>query len=480
MPPLIFCYHQHMHQYDMSIRRFMRRLMAVITLKYALTYITVWCFVWGIIALSMRVVAGTPRTTLLWGAIGSLLAVIAALLIARQRLPAHSSVRALLDQQNMCGGLLMAEEDLTIGSWQSRISATNIPGVRWRSSRALGLFAASIAFVIITLLVPVRFAAMNASHSLDVSREISDLIEKVEMLREEQIIDHAEAEALEQKLDQLSKEAQGEDPVKTLEALDHVAEMVNKEAGETAESIAGSQEKLFQAETLAEGLMTGANQMDSTLMTEAMKTLSSMMQSAIQESKMLAGSLSPELQEAIKSGAIKPGQLKEVAKALSHNRSAARQRLSKLNNAGLVNSSSLKVGEWANTPDSSGLAQFLKEKAQRMSVADAVGSWCENPGKGSAGRGRADAAMTWTDGTSEKDTRFKEKELPPSAVAGIKESEMVGISASAPTVEIQVAAHGALNNANQGGGSAYTQSILPRHKGAVKRYFERPQNVNDR
>jgi hypothetical protein len=84
--------------------------------------------------------------------------------------------------------------------------------------------------------------------------------------------------------------------------------------------------------------------------------------------------------------------------------------------------------------------------------------------------------MTWTDGTSEKDARFKEKELPPSALAGLKESQMVGISAAAPTVENQVAAHGALNNANQGGGSAYTQSILPRHKGAVKRYFERPQN----
>jgi hypothetical protein len=464
------------HQYDLPIRRFMRRLLAVITLKYALTYITVWCFVWGIIALSMRVITGSPRITLLWGAIGSLLAVLAALLVSRKRLPAHSAVRALLDQRNECGGLLMAEEDLTIGFWQSRISAINIPRVRWRSSRALVLFAASISFVIITLFVPVRFAGMNGSHSLDVTREVSDLTEKVERLKEEQIIDKAEAEALEQTLDQLGKEAQGEDPVRTLEALDHVAEKVKKEAGEAVESIAGSQEKLSRAETLAEGLMTGANQIDPRLMTEAMQTLSAMMQSAIQENQMLASALSPQLQEAIKSGAIKPEQLKEIAKVLSNNRSAVNQRLSKLNKAGLVNSSSLKAGVGATVPDSSGLAQFLKENAQQMSVEDAVAAWCEKPGKGGVGRGRGDAEMTWTDETSEKDARFKEKELPPSALAGLKESQMVGISAAAPTVENQVAAHGALNNANQGGGSAYTQSILPRHRGAVKRYFERPQN----
>lgn len=84
--------------------------------------------------------------------------------------------------------------------------------------------------------------------------------------------------------------------------------------------------------------------------------------------------------------------------------------------------------------------------------------------------------MTWTDGTNEKDAKFKEKVLPPSAVAGLDDSQLVGLSASAPTADTSgVAAHGALNNAATGGGSAYTQTILPRHKGAVKRYFERPQ-----
>src|SRR5262249_45557171 len=113
--------------------------------------------------------------------------------------------------------------------------------------------------------------------------------------------------------------------------------------------------------------------------------------------------------------------------------------------------------------------------AQKMSVKEALGAWCDNLGKGGVDRGRADAAMTWTDGTSEKDAKFKEKVLPPSAVAGLNDSQLVGLSATAPTVDPNgVVAHGALNNTASGGGSAYTQTILPRHKGAVRRYFERP------
>jgi len=81
--------------------------------------------------------------------------------------------------------------------------------------------------------------------------------------------------------------------------------------------------------------------------------------------------------------------------------------------------------------------------------------------------------MTRTDGSSEKDARFKEKVLPPSSVAGLNDSQLVGLSASAPKTDASgVAAHGAAS----GGGSAYMQTLLPRHRGAVRRYFDRPQS----
>jgi len=459
--------------HEQPIRLFIRRLALLLTIKQSLAFITTWCFVWGVVALVLRAASATPRKPLLWGAIGIAIAVIAAAGLARKRLPSRGSVRALLDNRNDCGGLLMADADADLGAW--RMPEIALPRLRWRKARAVGLLIASFAFVVISILTPVRFATINAARPMDVSREVENLSAQIEALKEAQIIEEAKAEALEQKLDQLAQEASGEDPAKTWEALDHLNDAVEKAAREAAESATARQERLDRAEALAEALAEGADQLDSKTMTEAMRTLGEMTQDAMKENEALAGDLSPETREAIKSGSIKPENLKDISKALGKGKSSLNQKLSKLNQSGMINPGSLKGGAKANRRDNSGLARFLKENAEKVPVDEAVLQWCE--GKGGVDRGRGDAAMTWTDGTNEKDAKFKEKVLPPSSVAGLKDSQLVGMSAAAPTVDTSgVAAHGALNNTASGGGSAYTQTILPRHRGAVKRYFDRPQS----
>jgi hypothetical protein len=459
--------------HDQSIRRFIRRLALLLAFKQSLTFVTIWFFIWGAIALILRVASATPRRQLLWGAIGIAIAVIVAAALSRKLLPSRDSVRALLDNRNDCGGLLMAGIDADLGAW--RIPEITLPKLRWRKARAFGLLAASFAFVLISLLAPVRFATTDAARPMDVSREVENLSAQIEALKEAQIIEESKAEALEQKLDQLSQEASGEDPARTWEALDHLNDAVEKAAKEAAETANARQERLSRAEALAEGLMAGADQLDSKTMTEAMRTLGEMTRDAIKENETLAGDLSPETLEAIKSGSLKAEHLKDISKALGQGKSALNQKLSKLSRSGMINPNALKGAAQANRRDNSGLARFLKENAEKMSVEEATLQWCE--GKGGVDRGRGDAAMTWTDGSSEKEARFKEKVLPPSSVAGLNDSQLVGLSASAPTVSTSgVAAHGALNNAASGGGSAYTQTILPRHRGAVKRYFDRPQS----
>src|SRR5215813_8754455 len=459
--------------HEQSIRRFIRRLALLLVFKQSLAFITIWCFVWGVAALVLRAASATPRKPLMWGATGIAVAIITAVAHARKQLPSRGSVRALLDDRNECGGLLMADADADLGAW--RMPEIALPRLRWRKARAIGLLAASVAFVAVSLLAPVRFGTTNAARPMDVSREVENLSAQIEALKEAQVIEEAKAEALEQKLDQLSQEASGEDPAKTWEALDHLNDAVEKAAKEAAETANARQERLTRAEALAEGLMAGADQLDSKTMTEAMRTLGEMMRSAMKENEALAGDLSSETQEAIKSGSLKPQQLKDISKALGRGKSSLNQKLSKLKKSGMINPGSLKGGAQANRRDNSGLARFLKENAEKVSVDEALLQWCE--GKGGVDRGRGDAAMTWTDGTNEKDAKFKEKVLPPSSVAGLKDSQLVGMSAAAPTVDTSgVAAHGALNNTAPGGGSAYTQPILPRHRGAVRRYFDRPQS----
>jgi hypothetical protein len=465
--------------HNQSIHRFIRKLSLLLAFRQSLTFVTIWFFIWGAVALVLRAASATPRGRLLWGATGIAVAVIAAAFVSRRRLPSRDSVRAMLDNRNDCGGLLMAGADADLGTWQ--VPEVTLPRLRWRKARAFGMLAASFAFVLISLLTPVRFAATGAARPMDVSREVENLSAQIEALKEAQVIEEAKAEALEQMLDQLGQEASGEDPAKTWEALDHLNDAVEKAAKEAAETTNARQERLAKAEALAEGLTAGADQLDSKTMTEAMRTLGEMAREAVKENESLAGDLSPETLEAIKSGSLKAEQLKDLSKALSQSKSALNQKLSKLSQSGQsgqlerINPNSLKGGAQANRRDNSGLARFLKENAEKMSVDEATLQWYG--GKGGLDRGRGDAAMTWTDGSSEKDARFKEKTLPPSSVAGLNDSQLVGLSASAPTADTSgVAAHGALNSAASGGGSAYTQTILPRHRGAVRRYFDRPQS----
>ncbi len=460
--------------HEQPIRRFTRRLALLLAFRQSLTFVTIWCFVWGIAALVLRAAASMPSKLLLWGAIGIALAAFAAVAITRRQLPSRASIRALLDNRNECGGLLMAGADAELGAWRTPEIA--LPKLRWRMARAFGLLAASAAFVAISLLTPVRFLAISDARPMDVSREVDNLSSRIEALKEARIIDEPKAESLEQKLDQLGHEASGEDPARTWEALDHLNDAVEKAANEAVENANAREDQLTRAEALAEGLMAGSDQLDSKTMTEAMQTLGEMMRDAMNENEALAGDLSPETLEAIKSGSLKSEHLKGLSRALARNKSALNQKLSKLSKSGAINPNSLKGGAEAGRRDNSGLSQFLKEHAQKMSVKEAVGEWCENPGRGGVNRGRADAAMTWTDGSSEKDAKFKEKILPPSSVSGLNDSELLGLSATAPTVDRNgVSAHGALNDTAPGGGSANTQTILPRHKGAVRRYFERPK-----
>ena len=462
--------------HDQSIHRFIRKLALLLAFRQSLAFVTIWFFIWGAVALVLRAASATPRGRLLWGATGIAVAVIAAAFVSKRRLPSRYSVRAMLDNRNDCGGLLMAGADADLGTW--RVPEVILPRLRWRKARAFGMLAASFAFVLISLLAPVRFAAINAARPMDVTREVENLSAQIESLKDAQVIEEAKAKALEHMLDQLGQEASGEDPAKTWEALDHLNDAVEKAAKEAAETANARQERLARAEALAEGLTAGADQLDSKTMTEAMRTLGEMAREAVKENESLAGDLSPETLEAINSASLKAEHLKDLSKALSQNKSALNQKLSKLSQSGQlrrINPNSLKGDAQANRRDNSGLARFLKENAEKMSVDEATLQWYA--GKGGVDRGRGDAAMTWTDGSSEKDARFKEKTLPPSSVAGLNDSQLVGLSASAPPADTGgVAAHGALNSAASGGGSAYTQTILPRHRGAVKRYFDRPQS----
>lgn len=402
------------------------------------------------------------------------IALVLATVLVRREIPTHSAIRAFLDRQSECGGLLMAAEDVRLGNWQDQIPSLSIPHLRWHSGRSWGLFIISALFVLVSLFAPERFIKIKESYPLEVSDETRKLVTQIDTLKEEEILNTTKAKSLQEKLNQLNTEASGEDPAKTWEALDHLQDTLSKTAKEAAEKDLENMERLAKAQALTEGLKDRVSTMNPKVMKEAMEELSRMMQEMAKTNEALDKNLSQQTLDALRAGSLSSEQLKEILETLQQNKEDITNRLGKLRKADLIDLKTLKLGEKLGQSDNSELIAFSEGNGETTPDSDLI--VLSLPGKGGIERGRGDAPMTWGENTSEGGIRFKEQALPPAAVADLKESQLVGTSVGAPTTE---AAHesstsGALNNAKAGGGSVVTQTLLPRHRGTVKRYFERP------
>ena len=451
-----------------TIRKFRIKMAALLILKKTLAVATVWGLVWGTVVIILRAAIGMPPLTLLTGGIGLIFAIGCAVVLALRQIPSRTALRASLDKHSGAGGLVMAAETVELGNWRKQMPSIRLPRLRWRGGVSWARFAGAVLFVSISLLIPQRFVEISKAQPLDIREEVKQLADGIDVLKEEEIIELAEAEMLEEKLAQLQAEASGEDPVKTWESLDHLAGTLSQESADAAQDALSETERLMEAETLSEGLINEGSEMDAELLAESMTALSGLVQEAAQENALLAAQL-PDLKGDPNSLTLE--QLKEISAALRFTKRDIYDRLVELHAVNLIDLETLKACEKLGQCNSDGLAAFLAENADSKSVVECIGGWCRG-----IGRGPGHVPMTWSDGTTEEDAKFKAEALPLSDIASLEDSEIVGLSVGTPSVETSSLPpqSGGLSGATAGGGSSFNQTVLPRHKGAVKRYFERP------
>ena len=457
-----------MNTENKKIRKFRIRVAALLILKKTLAFATVWGLIWGTVVIVLRATIGMPPLTLFTGAIGLIFIIGCAVVLALRQIPTRTALRASLDKHSGAGGLMMAAETEELGNWRKQMPSIKPPRLHWHGGAYWTRFGGAVLFVCISLLIPQRFVEISKAQPLDIREEAKQLADGIDVLKEEEIIELAEAETLQEKLDQLQAEASGEDPVKTWESLDHLADTLSQEAADAAQEALSETEHLTEAETLSEGLMNEGSEMDAQLLAESMTALSGLVQEAAQENALLATQL-PDLKGDGNSLTLE--QLKEISAALRLTKSDIYDRLAELYAVNLIDLKTLKAGEKLGQCDSDGLAAFLAENADSKSVIECIGGWCRG-----IGRGPGDAPMTWSDGTTEEGAKFKAEALPLSDIASLEDSEIVGLSIGTPSVNTfsEPSQSGGLSGATTGGGSSFNQTVLPRHKEAVKRYFERP------
>jgi hypothetical protein len=348
-----------MTAHEQAVRNFGRRLAGLLIWRQALGLLTLFFFVWGTTVLALRAALGTPRLPLLWGLVGLVPCLAAAFLAARRRFPAIAAVRALLDRESRSGGLLMAGAEGPLGRWQEALPPVYLPQVRWQSRRAWLLLAASAAFVGLAFLMPQSLADLGSGPRLEIDKDVAKLADQIEVLKDERILEPQRAEDLKKKLEEVREDAQGRDPAKTLEALDHLENVTQKTAREAAEEASRKSEKLAQAESLADALQKAGDKMDPKLRSEVMAELAARARKAAAEKDL--ADLDPELAEALGKGSLSEADLKKLAEALKDSKGALGKRIARLAKAGLLDPDALKKCDKACECKGESLAEYLKD-----------------------------------------------------------------------------------------------------------------------
>jgi len=451
------------------------RIVMLLFVRYWLACLTVIGFSLGILVLGERLILAANGQEMLWGLVSIVPAAAISAIFTLRRAPSVKSLYALLDGQNRCGGLLMAQSEIEVDDWAEHIKALKRPRVRYNWHRSSLLLLVAAAFLAAGFLLPQRYVTLNRTRKLDISGDAESISRKTEMLAEQEVIDKEQAEQYQSQLEQLKQNATAEDPTKTWESLDHIRknleDIAQKAAGETTELTT----ELTESQALAETLARSGTELDPELLSEAMKTLSGQLRKLASENQMLNKSIDPNVLTKLADGQVSAAELTKIAGKLKNCKAAGFCRMGKMCKCGLVDPNSLSRCKGLASCDSEGLSEFLAKNGKSMGCKAAVGAFCSCPGSGGINRGRADAPMTWKDPTNEAGMSFKSETLPSDSLAGLEESKIIAVSASAPQINNEDGGqpgNSGLKSSGKGVSAAVKHRILPQHKRVVQEYFE--------
>ncbi len=461
--------------YNAKVRELQHQAMTVFVTRFSLSFAAFWCFVWGTIVLVLRSIWGTEAHHLAWGGLGLVAAVGLAGWWARRWVPSQAQLRALVDRQSHCGGLLMAANEVQMGQWERHIPQSSLPTFTWKSQRAWGILTLAFLYTGVSFLMPQQFLQPVKKPHLHVDSQVKALKKQIKVLQEEKVVSKLQAKQWTQKLNRIQKQASGKDPAKTWQALDHLSQKLQQKARKAAEKALANTEKWAKNEQLAKTLSKMAGQMKPSEMSKHLKKLSkqmkSMMSSNHGKKAMSAAKVSKAMAKAMSSSSMKMSHLKMAAGMCKSGRMISKKMLAKLIKAGLVGKGAMKMhGKFSKKAMGKAMLMYSPMSKGGSSKGGS------KPGSGGITRGGGSAPLTWKSPSKAAGAKFKPIVLSPSQLANLRRSQVVGLSVGDPTKQGkpgQGSAGQGLQNQWTHQSSGRTQVIFPQHRGTVQRYFQR-------
>ncbi|MEM9914020.1 MAG: hypothetical protein AAF911_03570 [Planctomycetota bacterium] len=467
---------------EQIIERWRSKVRRLIWLRMGVRASIAYALAWGVVVLVWRGV-DPGASGLWWGGLGLVAVWMAGAWWSRRGVPTSAKARAVFDHENELGGLMMVEAEGR-ESWSDQVPTLREPSVRWRSGPSVWSLLVSVCFVSAAMFVPMPGEAEERG-GLDVSRSVEAMQRQVEVLEEEQILESPDADQIRQAVERIGEEARGDDPSKTWEALDHLAEKIEQAADEAVELAQQRQDEAAAAQALSEALEQGAETLSSERLSEAMTALAELSESAAGEPTLEGLTLPPGLAEAIAQSGLDSSMLSEemlgqLSEMMADRQDELQAMLDALAEAGLSEGGASEARDPADI-DPAELLEWLAGDGE----CDAQGAlaMCQSmmAGRGGLDDGPGHVEMIWKDPASREGVSFDPEVLPPSRINELRDAELLGTSRGTPQAleEARASSGGALAGATAGGGSAAEVVVLPRHRGAVQRYFDRAAEADE-
>lgn len=444
----------------------------------------------GVVALILRAVGVSHGwLAVVCAALPPTAFLVAAALAAYHR-PRAEQWRALLDAQNNAGGLLVAAAEAPLGDWAARVPPVRTPRLRWNARPAIGRLSLAFAFAVAAFIVPIGAVAPLARRPLEVGETVRKLEERLAEVEQAGLVPAPEIETLRARLEQAAAETSGDDPARTWEMLDRLAEQIENAGRDSAAQAAQSAAALAEA---ADALNRALRQFDAAGGEAAGADAAAELASALQDlaaalqNSTLAAALDPEtaalLEELMRDAPRWSAQdLQRLGEVLGQSGQNLAQALQTARSFQLLDPRDLdriieRLQECgaggSSTGDADTVALAIGEG--EAGTADVNSLAAGLPGAGGVTRGPGAAEISFNPAESSAEgADFKPVALPRPPRLVASGSVPLGVSAVAPDTSVAVAAGpgGALATPVEGA-AARRHTVWPRHRGAVRRYFER-------
>ncbi|MCL2743880.1 MAG: hypothetical protein FWE67_08515 [Planctomycetaceae bacterium] len=505
-----------------AIVSFRRRILSFLFLNGCISGMTLFLFMWGIAVLVFRCSGFENLPFFAFLLLFAFAVVPCPLLFTLRKLPSVLQTAAILDWKNSAGGLLMASLETNAGAWtkdwKEGLPNSSIPGISWQPGQTLLFLLAAVVFALASVFAPMPELSAAAAKHLNVDNEVKRLTTQLDVMEEENLLNIEEIETRKKELEKIQKDAEGEGPVKTFDALDHVADRLNQKAAEALEEAQRTVETLAKNETLINEVQEISSGLDENEKKSLTEGLARSLEKMLSENKSLAESLKKTLDkqsgENNKSGEQKSS---EKNKALSE---SLKKKLQENDLKDLTQEEFKQLCEAMKqcSGDSQRMCENLqkagfpidkemldklkdsqnidRQEAERM-LSDL---WAEcdacDGEKGENGERcmsrfspRFKQKQDWTTDPDSppEDTRYEKNEdtegaefkaliLPPADLEAFLNSKKIGASISAPednSGNLSEEQGGAIKSVSETEGSSRKQTVYPQHRGTVSRFFEK-------